>query len=118
MKWMLVLLAGVYIGNLPFPNAQVRYCPNCERDAEGRIARSSSAIAQFERDHPCPSTKHNTGACPGYIVDHIISLACAGPDAPANMQWQSVPDAKAKDKWERWCDVSQLYAKHIHEKHP
>lgn len=38
--------------------------------------------------------------CPGYIVDHIKALACGGPDQPSNMQWQTIADAKAKDRWE------------------
>ncbi len=37
----------------------------------------------------------------GYVVDHIRPLACGGPDDPSNMQWQTVAEAKAKDKWER-----------------
>jgi hypothetical protein len=35
------------------------------------------------------------------VIDHIKPLACGGADAPANMQWQTTADAKAKDKWER-----------------
>ena len=38
---------------------------------------------------------------PGYVVDHIIPLACGGADAPSNMQWQTVEAGKAKDKVER-----------------
>ena len=38
---------------------------------------------------------------PGYVVDHIIPLACGGADAPSNMQWQTIAAAKAKDKTER-----------------
>ena len=38
--------------------------------------------------------------CPDYIKDHVVPLACGGPDAPSNMQWQTKADAKAKDKWE------------------
>jgi hypothetical protein len=38
---------------------------------------------------------------PGYISDHIVPLACGGPDAVANMQRQTVAAAKAKDRWER-----------------
>jgi 5-methylcytosine-specific restriction endonuclease McrA len=38
---------------------------------------------------------------PGHVVDHIIPLACGGSDAPSNMQWQTIADGKAKDKWER-----------------
>jgi hypothetical protein len=38
---------------------------------------------------------------PGYVVDHIVPLASGGADAPSNMQWQTIEDAKAKDKVER-----------------
>ena len=63
--------------------------------------RSSSQRAAFVKQNPCPSTNKPKGACPGYIVDHIKALACGGADTPANMQWQTVEAAKAKDKWER-----------------
>jgi hypothetical protein len=39
-------------------------------------------------------------AGPGYIKDHIVPLACGGPDAVSNLQWQTIRDVKAKDKWE------------------
>jgi hypothetical protein len=32
-----------------------------------------------------------------------INQQCGGADAPSNMQWQTVADAKAKDKTERAC---------------
>jgi hypothetical protein len=70
------------------------------RDDRGRIRRCASAKAAFERDNPCPSTEDTRGPCPGYIVDHIIPLKRGGPDDPSNMQWQTVEDAKAKDKVE------------------
>ncbi|MDQ2662806.1 MAG: HNH endonuclease [Candidatus Eremiobacteraeota bacterium] len=38
---------------------------------------------------------------PGYIVDHVVPLACGGADAPGNMQWQTKAAARAKDRWER-----------------
>ena len=38
---------------------------------------------------------------PGYVIDHIVPLACRGADAPSNMQWQTVEAAKLKDKTER-----------------
>jgi hypothetical protein len=41
------------------------------------------------------------GVCPGYIKDYIVPLACGGPDAVSNMQWQTIADARAKDRWER-----------------
>jgi hypothetical protein len=63
--------------------------------------RSRSVAREFQREHPCPSTGGTTGACPGYWKDHIVPLACGGPDAVSNMQWQTVHDARAKDQWER-----------------
>ena len=71
------------------------------RDSRGRIVRSSTAKAHFEDSHPCPSTRITAGSCPGYVVDHIKPLACGGRDEPANMQWQSAAEAKAKDRVER-----------------
>lgn len=71
------------------------------RDAAGHIARSRTTVADFKREHPCPATGKPSGACPGYIVDHIQPLCACGADSPTNMQWQSVRDAKAKDRIER-----------------
>jgi hypothetical protein len=68
--------------------------------ALAREYRSSAVKHEFQRLHPCPSTGRTTGACPGYVKDHIRALACDGPDSVANMQWQTVAEAKAKDKWE------------------
>ena len=35
------------------------------------------------------------------MIDHVQALACGGADAaPANMQWQTLREAKAKDRWE------------------
>jgi hypothetical protein len=39
----------------------------------------------------------------GYVVDHIIPLECGGADTPSNMQWQTVQEAKIKDRSERNC---------------
>lgn len=63
--------------------------------------RSASAIAEFKRSSPRPATGLARGACPGYVIDHIQPLACGGPDAPSNMQWQTTAEAKEKDRWER-----------------
>jgi hypothetical protein len=52
---------------------------------------------EFQRQHPCPSTGRTTGACPGFVKDHVIPLACGGPDSVANLQWQTIAAAKAKD---------------------
>lgn len=65
------------------------------RDTHGRIKRSESAKREF---------MHRTGyphGRKGYVVDHKVPLACGGSDDPSNMQWQTVAEGKAKDKWER-----------------
>jgi hypothetical protein len=39
--------------------------------------------------------------------DHIVPLACGGPDTVSNLQWQTIRDARAKDTWERKACVRQ-----------
>lgn len=74
--------------------------------AEAR-ERSLAAKNDFKYLSPCPSNGNNHGPCPGYVIDHITALACGGADAPSNMQWQSVAEGKAKDKWERkGCQIN------------
>lgn len=75
--------------------------PAAMRDGKGRINRSETAKHDFQRQHPCPANGKSAGGCSGYVIDHIKPLACGGADAPANMQWQTAAEAKAKDKWER-----------------
>ena len=61
----------------------------------------AATLTALLREHPCPSTGSTTGRCPGYIKDHVRPLACGGPDAVSNLQWQTIRDARAKDRWER-----------------
>lgn len=63
--------------------------------------RSQTAIVEFKKQQPCPANGAKKGPCKGYVIDHIKALACGGADSPSNMQWQTVAEAKAKDKWER-----------------
>jgi hypothetical protein len=65
------------------------------RSANGKIARSEAAKQSFETQSGYPHGR------PGYVVDHIKPLACGGADTPSNMQWQTIAEAKAKDKTER-----------------
>jgi hypothetical protein len=69
--------------------------------ADARIHRSAGGRHHFKQLHPCPATGRPTGRCPGYVIDHVKPLACGGADHPRNMQWQTVAEAKAKDRWER-----------------
>jgi 5-methylcytosine-specific restriction endonuclease McrA len=70
--------------------------------SEAAIKRSATQKHHFMLKNPCPSTlAHGKYSCPGYVVDHIIPLACGGADTPDNMQWQTIEEGKAKDKWER-----------------
>ena len=75
-------------------------CQSCARDSKGRIARSATAKHAFQKSHPCPSTGKTTGACKGYVIDHVVPLKRGGADSPSNMQWQTTAAAKAKDKVE------------------
>jgi hypothetical protein len=67
--------------------------------ALARDHRSAAVMRELQLIHPCPATGLTSGPCPGYVKDHIIPLACGGPDAPSNMQWQTIRKARAKDKW-------------------
>jgi hypothetical protein len=75
-------------------------CESYDRDERGRIQRSPAARRAFQRANPCPSTDLKTGKCPGYVVDRIEALKHGGLDEPANMEWQSTDEAKAKDRTE------------------
>ena len=67
------------------------------RSNNGRIQRSASARNEFMRQSSYPNGRK------GYIVDHIVPLECGGADVPSNMQWQTVAEARIKDRTERHC---------------
>jgi hypothetical protein len=68
--------------------------------ASAKEHRSAAVKREFQLTHPCPSTGLTSGPCPDYVKDHIVPLACGGPDVPSNMQWQTIREARAKDQWE------------------
>ena len=80
----------------------------CAYNASAKTIRSASQVVAFKKLHLCPSTGKAKGACPGWVVDHVIPLACGGKDLPINMQWMTAADAKAKDKWEIKGDASHV----------
>lgn len=69
--------------------------------ASARAHRSQTVRHAFVKQEACPSTGRHRLPCPGWVIDHVKALACGGLDAVENMQWQTVEDARAKDKWER-----------------
>jgi hypothetical protein len=77
--------------------------PTVARESRGRVKRSNPAKDAFKREQPCPSTGKPSGACSGYVMDHVKPLDCGGADDPSNMQWQTIAEGKAKDKTERYC---------------
>src|SRR5882762_8208262 len=68
-------------------------CAKSDRDPAQR--------ALFMKEHPCPANGKTRGRCPGYVVDHIKPLCAGGADHWSNMQWQTVAEAKIKDREER-----------------
>jgi hypothetical protein len=80
--------------------AVLAVCVPLTVSASAKQSRLASVKREFQLTHPRPANGHTSGACPGYVKDHVVPLACGGPDAPSNMQWQTRADAKAKDKWE------------------
>jgi len=74
--------------------------PGVKRDSHGRVARSPQAKSDFKKSHPCPATGKSSGACPGYVIDHVKPLKRGGADHPSNMQWQTKEAAKQKDRTE------------------
>jgi hypothetical protein len=81
-------------------NGSSSRCDPALPDARGRIERSPAARRAFRRASPCPSTGLTTGSCPGYVVDHIKALKHGGLDELGNMQWQTIEEARAKDRIE------------------
>lgn len=89
---------GTQSATQPLRSAQA--ASTSARDSKGKIKRSEKAKSDFKRQHPCPSTGASSGACPGYVIDHVQALKHGGADVPSNMQWQTKEAAKQKDKWE------------------
>jgi len=83
------------------PLDETRCCTVPQRNVQGEIIRRADVLAAFKKAWPCPSTHKTSGPCPGWIMDHVVSLACGGADSVANLQWLPVALWKAKSLWER-----------------
>ena len=62
--------------------------PVCPRDVIGLLSDWRDEL------------KRGFSVVPGYVKDHIVPLVCGGRDAVSNMQWQTIHEARAQDKWE------------------
>jgi hypothetical protein len=69
--------------------------------AAAQLDRSFRAEVMFRLANPCPATGLTNGECKGYVIDRVIPAVCGGSEEPANMQWQTLAEAKAKDRWEK-----------------
>jgi hypothetical protein len=64
-------------------------------------SRSFRAEVLFRLQNPCPATGESRGECKGYVIDRVIPVACGGAEDPSNMQWQTLAQAREKDRWEK-----------------
>ena len=76
------------------------------RGKDGKLTRSAARRKLFLKRTGYPNGR------PGHRVDHIVPLFCSGADVPSNYAWQTVEEAKAKDRWEldcvKWQDGTYL----------
>src|SRR6266496_3236711 len=64
-------------------NSHSTAAPWVHSDSHGKIARDPRQTEAFKKQHPCPSTGKSYGACPGWVIDHVIPLKRGGLDAPS-----------------------------------
>ncbi len=79
--------------------------------ADAAPQRVKAAVSEFKRLNPCPSTGEAQGACPGHVVAHVVPLCAEGEDAPDNLRWQPVAEAKEAGRWARqYCQFHRARA--------
>lgn len=116
MRALIFLLLACTAPAFAGPFDETRYCTvTPSRDADGSISRRADVLRAFKKVHPCPATGKTTGACPGWNVDHVISLACGGCDSVGNLQWlptvlKAGSGTLPKDRWERrvYCGTGEI----------
>src|SRR4051812_22693384 len=109
-----LLIAGVaLVVTLPAPSlAQTPHAPTAvtrcteaapcatprPRKTPGRKPPSAAAIRQFREAHPCPTTAHTWGDCPGYVVTYVTPPCKGGTEAQDNLQWLTHARANRLDQ--------------------
>jgi hypothetical protein len=95
----------VHMRKVTFSNALAAFAAVCAAlialPSSAADSRSFKAEVLFRLQNPCPSTGETRGDCKGYVIDRIIPALCGGAEEPANLQWQTLAQAKEKDRWER-----------------
>jgi hypothetical protein len=79
----IIVPASIVTGVTPLPTLIVPH-----------TCRSETVKHRFDKQNGYPHGR------PDQRVDHICALECGGIDDVSNMQYQSIADAKLKDKWE------------------
>lgn len=74
--------------------ADSRFCGEPVRDISGKIVRSSSLIAEFERLYPLPPQFKRAD----FQINHAVPLVCGGCDKIENLIWMAKP-AKTCAEW-------------------
>jgi len=72
--WLWVFWANSARAQALDPIVDYRYAGEVVRDADGSIHRSTKVINAFKKIWACPSTGLHKGPCPGWAIDHVISL--------------------------------------------
>lgn len=71
------------------------------RDPKGQLVRSMSRRRLFLTLIGALDTKHPKNVPPGFVVNHIVPLACGGCDVPSNMELMTVAAWKGRTGAER-----------------
>lgn len=71
-------------------------------EANAKVVRSRAPLLEFRKHNVCPGTNRLEihTPCVGYVIDHKWPLCAGGADSPENLQWQTIEQAKIKDKLE------------------
>lgn len=102
MKQLLLLL-------LLLPS--VTHSTEIPRDINGSISRSPLVLSQFQKAFPCPVTNKRSGACPGFVKDHIRPLCSGGHDSVENLKWSETGYSKLRDvqEWKLCNSLKKQY---------